>query len=247
MTSYNLKNFSYLFLSSTILFVLSGCNEKLTGQSQENSPEKPFVQTSSKDFWIDRCDIKYRGENFPITGTVNDVVKLLGPYDRFTEVGNRYFWDAIGLQVATGLEAGTPEDSDAIISAGLLFNHEESSVEMGLRLADRPEDRVRLAEINGSRPQGFFRGELVIEGALIGQEVDFEKINDTRLEYLKTQDGPDAELKPIQQSWSATRYAFERSCADGKHVRFIFNLMSFESGDPKRLETITIASDNAPE
>lgn len=233
-----MKIFFSVYLLPILILLLCGCEEILS--------KKPVVKTSSKDFWIDRCDIKYRDKIFPITGSVSDVVKVFGPYDRFSEAGNRYFWDGIGLQIATGLEAGTPEDSDAIISAGILFNHEESSVEMGLRLADRPEDRIRLAEIKGSRPQGFFRGELVIEGALIGQEVDFEKINDTRLEYLKTQSGPDAKLKPIQLSWAETRYAYERTCVDGKHIRLIFRLMLLESGKPMRLEAVTIASDNTP-
>lgn len=233
------KILSFLFLTSGIILLLSGCEEVV--------PEKPQVKVDSKDFWIDRCEIKYRGKDFPISDSVGDVVNVLGPYNRSIEVGNRYFWDDIGLQVATGLEAGKIEDSDLIISVSLLFNHEETSVEMGLRLADRPEDRVRLAEIVESRPQGFFRGELVIEGAPIGQEVDFDKINDSRLEYLKMLDDSDAELKPIQQSWSATRYAFERGCANGKNLGFIFTLLPFESGEPKRLERITIGFSDIPD
>ena len=227
-----IKIFSSIVFTSAIFLQFAGCKEIL--------PEKPQIKIDSKDFWIDRCEIKYRGKDFPISGSVSDVVKVLGPYNRSIEVGNRYFWDDIGVQVATGLDAGTLEDSDLIISVSLLFNHEETFVEMGLRLADRPEDRVRLAEIIESRPQGFFRGELVIEGASIGQEVDFDKINESRLEYLKTLDDPDAELKPIQQSWSATRYAYERTCANGRDLGFIFTLLPFEAGDPMRLQRITI-------
>lgn len=237
MNSYHYKKYSCLFFYLIVFFLLSGCNEKLVEKLQE----KPLIKTSSKDFWIDRCDIKYRERSFPISGDLSDVVKIFGNYDRFSGLGNRYFWDDIGLQVTTDA------DSNRVVTTELLLNHEESPVEMSLRLADRPEDRVRLTEIKESRPQGFFRGELVIEGALIGQEVDFDKINNTRLEYLKTQDGPDAELKPIQLSWSETRYAYERTCADGKHVRFIFTLMMLEEGKPLRLEAVTIGSDNSPE
>lgn len=227
------NRFLHLLLLLATYPLLSSCEKIL--------PEKATVLSSSKDFWIDRCEIKYRDKEFPITGSVSDMVKLLGPYDRFTQRGFRYFWDDLGLQVATR------NDSDRVISVELLFNREESSTEMGLRLADRPEDRIELAAIKETMPQGFFRGELILEGALIGQEIDFDKINKTRQEYLKTQTGPDTQLKPIQESWSATRYAFERNCADGKHLRFIFTMMPFESAPPTRLEAISIGSDNVPD
>ncbi|MES2675165.1 MAG: hypothetical protein V4660_13070 [Pseudomonadota bacterium] len=227
------NRFLHLLLLLATYPLLSSCEKIL--------PEKATVLSSSKDFWIDRCEIKYRDKEFPITGSLSDVVKLLGPYDRFTQRGFRYFWDDMGLQVETAT------DSDRILDIGLLFNHEETSTEMGLRLADRPEDRLALAATKETRPQGFFRGELVIEGAHIGPEIDFDKINKTRQAYLKTQTGPDTQPKPIQESWSATRYAFERHCADGKHLRFIFRMMPFESVPPTRLEAITIGSDNVPD
>jgi hypothetical protein len=228
-----LKHSLHLFFLLATFPLLSSCEKLL--------PEKVAIQASSKDFWIDRCEIKYRDKEFPITGSVRDVVKLLGPYDRFTQRGFRYFWDDIGLQVETR------HDSDRVSGIELLYNREESSTEMGLRLADRPEDRIELAAIKETMPQGFFRGELVIEGALIGKEINFDKINNTRLNYLKTQTGPDTQLKPIQESWSATRYAFERNCANGKHLRFIFTMLPFASAPPTRLEAISIGSDNVPD
>lgn len=207
-------------------------------------PAKPEVTLDSKDFWIDRCELKYRGTDFPIAGNVGDVVAVLGPYNRFSDVGNRYFWDDLGLQVATGLEAGTPEDSDAIISVTVQFTFEENLVEQALRQADRPEDRARLAASLGSRPQGVFRGELVIEGALVGQEIDFDSINDSRYEYLKAH-APGALFPRIRQSWAAERYAFERPCADGRRLGFIFSLMPLQRGEPMRLEQLTMGFSEA--
>ena len=222
----------FLPVLSTALLLL-GC-EKLI-------PEKVTVLNTSKDFWIDRCDLTYRGKHFPIRGRVSDVVELLGPNDRFSDIGSRYFWDDLGLQLTTN------NGLDRILSAELLFNHEESSSEMGMRLANLPEYEIQLAELRGSRPQGFFRGDLVLEGALIGQEVDFDNINKIRAEYFKTQTGPDAQAIAIQESWSSTRYAFERNCADGKHLRFIFTLLSLKENTPLQLESITIGSDNVPD
>ena len=171
--------------------------------------------TQSKDFWIDRCDIKYQGKDFPIRGSVSDMVELFGPYDRYAERGGRYFWEKIGLQVSTLSEMGR------VRSISIDFNRLESVSEEVLRLTGTPEALRKLAEEQSNMANSFFHGELVMEGALIGNVVDFNQINAIREEYFKTQTGADAHAIPIKESWSATRYAFERVCTDGKHLRFI--------------------------
>ncbi len=197
--------------------------------------------TSSKDFWIERCEIKYQGKDFPIRGSVSDMVQLFGPYDRFADLGNRYFWDGIGLQV------NTLSSSDRVRSVDINFNRLESGTEKALRSLGAAEDMRKLTEEQSNMPKGFFHGELVMEGAKIGNTVNFSEINAIREEYFKTQTGVDAHVIAIQQSWSATRYAFERVCADGKHLRFIFTLLSGEDVAPNQMESLTIGSDNVPD
>ncbi len=197
--------------------------------------------TSSKDFWIDRCEIKYRGKEFPIRGSISDMVQLFGPYDRYAERVDGYFWDSIGLQV------NKLRTSDRVSSVEINFNRLESGTEKALRSLGTAEDMRELAEEQSNFSKGFFHGELVMEGALIGNTVDFSKINTIREEYFKTQTGADAQVIAIQQSWSATRYAFERNCADGKHLRFIFTLLSGEDVALNQMESLTIGSDNVPD
>lgn len=220
-----------ILLPILLLSAFTGCG-KLPGK-----PEAP--RTSSKDFWIDRCDIKYRGKVFPVTGTVEDMVGLLGPYDRFESAGSRYFWDSLGLQISAFQGIGQ------IRSVDLYFAREESDSEIGLRLSGRPEDKAELAQIYATYPHGFFKGELVLEGARIGPVIDFAKVNATRQAYLKSQSGPDARLIAIDRSWADTRYAYERTCEDGREFGFLFSLIS--SVPPFRLRSLSIDSDNVPD
>ncbi len=226
---------------------LSSC-DKLTSISSDArekisstlSGPPPF--TSSKDFWIDRCEIKYRGKDFPIMGSISDVVALLGPYDRFSERGFRYFWDDIGVEISTPTAKGGP------ISTTINFNRIESSMEIVLRELGTPEALQNLADIKSASPQGFFKGELVFEGALIGHTViDFDLINKTRKEYFKTQSGPDAYSIDIEESWSAKRYAFERLCANGMRIGFLFTLLTGENVKSNQIEVLAFGSNNDPD
>jgi len=201
----------------------------------------PPPLTSSKDFWIDRCEIKYRGKDFPVTGNISDVVALLGPYDRYSAIGYRYFWDDIGVQIDTLTVMGR------VRNASIHFNRIESSMEVVSRELGTPEALQNLADIKSASPQGFFKGELVFEGALIGPAVvDFDLINKIREQYFKAQSGPDAHSIAIEESWSASRYAFERQCNDGQHRRFIFTLLTGEHVAFNQMESLTIGSDNVP-
>jgi hypothetical protein len=215
--------------------LLLACFSLFQGCDKLHLKKNPPLK-GSRDFWLDRCEIKYKGKDFPLTGTVEDMAKVMGPFDRHEKHGDLYFWDDLGLQV------NTPQNSTRITSIDIYFAREESDSEMAKRLADRPQDRIDLAEIKASYPQRFFKGEMVLEGALIGPVIDFEQVDDTRHLYLKNQTGPDAHVQSIRQSWSATRYAYERTCADGQHRRFIFTLIS--GRPPHMLESLSIASDN---
>jgi hypothetical protein len=219
---------SLAFFALLAISVFSGCDK--------NPFQKTPPQADSKDFRIDRCDIQYRGQAFPVTGTMADMVKLLGPYDRLDTASGRHFWDSLGLQVDAHLGNGQ------INGVEIHFAREESDSEIGHRLAGRPEDSIALIDIRSTYPHGFFKGELILEGARIGSEIDFSQVNDTRQLYLKTQSGPDAHLISIERSWSNTRYAYERTCADGRHFRFFFFLLS--SVPPFRMQSVGIVSDN---
>jgi hypothetical protein len=197
--------------------------------------------TSSKDFWIDRCEIKYQGKDFPLRGSISDMVQLFGPYDRYAERVNGYFWDGIGLEI------NTLPSSDRVRSVNINFNRLESVSEEVLRLSGTPDAMRELAEEQSNFSKGFFHGELVMEGAMIGNTVDFSKTNTIREEYFKTQTGVDAHVIAIQQSWSSTRYAFERVCADGKHVGFLFMLLSGEDVAPNQMRALIIDSNNVPD
>ncbi len=225
---------------------LSSC-DKLTSISSDarekiSSPlSVPPPLKSSKDFWIDRCEIKYQDKELPITGSVSDMVNLFGPYDRFSERGFRYFWDGIGLQIDALTVMGR------VRSVSINFNRIESSMEVVSRELGTPEALQNLADIKSASPQGFFKGELVFEGALIGPAVvDFDLINKIREQYFKAQSGPDAHSIAIEESWSASRYAFERQCNDGQHRRFIFTLLTGEHVAFNQMESLTIGSDNVP-
>lgn len=222
-----IRPFAFGLLTLALAATVPGCNK---------SPGKTPPLTASKDFRVDRCDIQYRGQAFPVTGTVPDMVKLLGPYDRLDTLSGRHFWDSLGLQV----EAYRPNGQ--IRGLDIYYAYEMGESESGLRLSGRPQDLAAADEIRSGYPHGFFQGEMVFEGALIGPEIDFSRVNDTRSEYLKTQSGPDAKFIPIQQSWSNTRYAFERTCADGRHFRFFFFLVTADK--PFRMQSLGIVSDN---
>ena len=53
------------------------------------------------------------------------------------------------------------------------------------------------------------------------------------------------DIQPIRESWSNKRYAYECTCSDGKHLRFIFTLIS--SVPPFRMEALSMGSDNVPD
>jgi hypothetical protein len=180
----------------------------------------------------------YRGKPFPITGTLEEMIGLLGPYTRHE--GYFYFWDSLGLKV------NLVRNSRSLVSGiDLYLDREESSSEIGLKLSGRPEDLEEVKEIRATYPWGFFKGEFVLEGAVIDSLVDFGKVNESRQAYLQAQSGPDTQLQPIRESWSSTRYAFTRDCADGKNLGMIFTLISSEP--PLRLQTISIGSNTVPD
>ncbi len=190
-----------------LIFIISGCEKK------ELTEKKPIVK--SRDFFIEKCNIKYKERNFPINGKIQEITALLGPQDRFVEQGFKYFWDDLGLQVST------LPNSDSIA-----------------------EIKWWLDETNNSEqilPKSFFNKEFILEGALINTNTNIRTINETRRAYLESLKEPDTEERPIVETWSWDRLGYERFCQNGKHIRVIFRLI--EKDNSQKIGSITIMSD----
>ena len=219
-----------------LLFFIFGCEPRQTidathaGQIPQDTPAALFR--------IDACTLYYRDMPLDFNAPLEEWVKKLGEFDRKVVLANDiYVWDALGVQIYTRW------NQTKVLSINMMYAREVTAYEENLTYSTNPADKTALADITSSVT--FFDGGVILEGALVAAEIDFESLNKIRKTYLAERGGADSQYIPIKQSYSPVRYGFERFCQNGSHLRYVFYLLTPD--EPHRIGTLTIGTNESGE
>ncbi|WP_250655777.1 hypothetical protein [Alkalimarinus coralli] len=208
--------YSTILRVATAIALLSGC------YSEPPSPKKRI--NPDHQFTFNGCDIRYNGKPLILGESVEDWVKVLGPYDRMSPVANDvYVYDDMGIF----LLART--NTSAITSLTLLFNEDKEIVEEirnSLNSKKRQREQGKLdpnsiyfkgldfsiefdENVLASDPKQTFKQGFAIDDVIFDENFERSRVNPDRLK--KHPDAP-----RFGRSYLPTIYSASEKCEFGK-------------------------------
>lgn len=163
-----------LFLSITLLTTLSGCDKLTDTLKTLSEPADKVVTASPKqsDFQVHHCNLTYKGQSLIFGVSIDEWVKVLGPYDRVTHLANDvYFWDRLGIGLYSKTHKHIAQTLKFEFNEPIAFSEEDINVTYG------EEMKNFKREANESRAKTPFSQPLWINGAAIRGLWDINKVN----------------------------------------------------------------------
>jgi hypothetical protein len=166
-----IKQFTLIALALT----LAGC-DKVTVSTLTallKPAEKIHVASpEASDFQVNGCNLTYKGQSLIFNTSIDEWVKILGPYDRVTHLANDvYFWDEIGLGLFSSTGKHRADELQFEFNETIAFSEDNIRATHGERL------RKTKREANESRSKTPFTQTLWVNGAAIKGNWDMSKVN----------------------------------------------------------------------
>ncbi len=211
------------------VFVVS-CVEVIPSNLERD--QNSFIKQKHQ-FEIVGCDIQYNKQSLVLGSAIDDWVKVLGSYDRMVELANDiYVWDEIGLQLYSRWGKKQVKSMNFIINQR---NQEYFSYETDIAIAKEMggDNLVKLTKLRyDARPKQLFQRWFKLDGILMGENIDFNLINDKRLEYHMAHYDwqPGQEIKTFHKSYVDTRYAYHLDCPGSQDYGFVLEVLPEDKG-----------------
>lgn len=169
----------------SILFGLAGCDqaqEIYSNVSNKISPPSFDRQLNEEHpFEVKACEVYYKGQLLPFKASIEEWVKILGPYSREpSAIPELYVWDELGLA------ARTPWDVDLVSTIEWFYRREP---EHSMEFISNPKNYTggaktaqRMVELELAWPKGRFKDSIILDGLLMDDQFNLEELNQSRRE-----------------------------------------------------------------
>jgi len=137
-------------LTKQLIFIalaltLAGCDKVTVSTVTSLLAPAEKIQVASpegSDFQVNGCNLTYKGQSLIFDASIDEWVKILGPYDRVTHLANDvYYWDEIGI----GLYSKTNKHTALSLMKPLLLVKIILEPHMVNAYAKQKEKRMNLA------------------------------------------------------------------------------------------------------
>ncbi|WP_250655780.1 hypothetical protein [Alkalimarinus coralli] len=218
---------------TTLIISLSGCSGEPPSPKKRLNPDHQFT--------FNGCDIRYNDEPLILGKSVDDWVKVLGPYDRMSPTASDvYVYDDMGVTLYAH------PNTSAIISLTLIFNEEKEilqEIRNSLNGKKRQREQGELdpnsiyfkdldfsiefdENVLASKPKQTFKHGFVIDDVIFDENFERSRVNPDRLK--KHSDAP-----RFGRSYLPTIFSAGKSCDYGE-LLYQFRTLST---DLKRLHS----------
>lgn len=158
-----------------LALTLAGCDKLNVSTVTALLAPAEKIQAASpeaSDFQVNGCNLTYKGQSLVFNTSIDEWVKILGPYDRVSHLANDvHFWDEIGL----GLFSSTGKHRADELQ--FEFNETIAFSETNIKNTYSEDMRKTKKEANESRSKTPFTQTLWVNGAAIKGNWDMSKVN----------------------------------------------------------------------
>ncbi|MBH0014066.1 hypothetical protein I6F66_18465, partial [Pseudoalteromonas sp. NZS100_1] len=162
------------FMFITLALTLAGCDKVNVSTVTALLEPAETIQAASpevSDFQVNGCNLTFKGQSLVFNTSIDEWVKILGPYDRVTHLANDvYFWDDLGL----GLFSSTGKHRADELQ--FEFNETIAFSETNIKNTYSEDMRKTKREANESRSKTPFPQTLWVNGAAIKGNWDMSKV-----------------------------------------------------------------------
>ena len=162
-----------IFIS--LALTLAGCDKVTVSTVTSLLAPAEKIQVASpegSDFQVNGCNLTYKGQSLIFDASIDEWVKILGPYDRVTHLANDvYYWDEIGIGLYSKTNKHTAQTLTFEFNETIAFSEDNIRATHGERL------RKTKREANESRSKTPFTQTLWVNGAAIKGNWDMSKVN----------------------------------------------------------------------